>query len=83
MSQIVLLFDRSGYLVRTPSPYTMETALEHLSQLRPQELAERIEIRVFAEVRRESYSLRPEAQNNTPTIPAPPCESAEGREVEQ
>jgi hypothetical protein len=70
---LVLMFDRSGYMIRTPGPHTLETAVNHLSKLEPH-LAERIIVRTFVEVGRESWPIRPETQDKRDTIPAPaPC----------
>ena len=79
MSHLVLLFDlQHGYIIRTPAPYNLETALDHLSQIGVR--AENVELRTYEEVGRERYSLRPEAQDARETIPAPapaPSEEAE------
>lgn len=84
MTRIVLLFEsiRIGaeehhFIIGTPAPYSLDTALEHLSRLDP-ERASRIQIRHYEEVGRERYSLRPEQQDTRETIPAPaPSEEAE------
>lgn len=78
-THIVLLFDRSGYQIHRPQPYTLETALDHLSKLEPH-IAERIEVRTYLEVGRESYPFRPEAQDTRETIPAP---ATRGLEVQR
>jgi hypothetical protein len=70
MSHLVLIWDRSGFIVRTPSPYTLETAIDHLSKLEPH-ISARLEIRTYEELGRESYSMRPEARDERPTLPAP------------
>lgn len=70
MTHLVLMWDASGYMIRTPGPHTLETAVEHLSKLEPH-LADRIEIRTYQEVGREKYSQRPEARDDRATLPAP------------
>jgi len=64
------MFDRSGYMIRTPGPHTLEAAADHLSRLEPH-LAARIEIRTYQEVGRESWPIRPETRDQVDTLPAP------------